>query len=329
MPFIEVAAREISSVQLVDGNNKNIVMIVTQRNSNRPLVVKSEDAGDRTNVAAMLEYHASAFSKLRGLPFETEKLSLKEIDELKRCDPSKVKANPPLTQPQWLQKIDDLLYNANRKIKTVIKVTFVEELANLHGIGKDLEQKTILGQALVRCNTDITFALGEIMAVDFFIGNGDRFREMQTGGMYPRGSIMVDQNVFFSFKNGKITPIVLDTYDGGGSWSDLSRTIEDLEKANHASMGAGYDKWPGRMLAPGAKRERDDAATALVDSLIELCLDNKPAAVSSSARRKLIEAAHRGISSGKETLRAKYKLSDNMTGLSAGIRSRWMIIRGQ
>ena len=42
--------------------HKNIVMIVTQRNSNRPLVVKSEDAGDRTNVAAMLEYHASAFS---------------------------------------------------------------------------------------------------------------------------------------------------------------------------------------------------------------------------------------------------------------------------
>src|SRR5690606_37480213 len=280
MPFMEIDAREISSIQAVEGNNKNVVLLVNQRNSNRPLVVKSEDSGGRINVGAMLEYHASAFSKLRGLPFETANLSLKEIDELKRCDPSKVKANPPLTQKEWLDKLKNLLYSADNKIKTVIKVTFVEELANLHGIAKDLEQKTILGQALVRCNTDIPFALGEILAVDLFIGNGDRFREVNTG-QYPRGSIMGDQNVFFSFKNGKITPVGLDTYDGGGPWSDLNRTIEDLEAAN-------YSKWPGRVLAPGAKAERDEFATNLVDSLIDMCLDKKPAAVSASTRRKLI-----------------------------------------
>lgn len=328
MPFMDIAAREISSIQVVEGNNKNVVLLVNQRNANRPLVVKSEDGAGRINVGAMLEYHASAFSKLRGLPFDTAKLTLQEIEELKRCDSSKIKANPPLSQGEWLQKVDSLLYTADRKIKTVIKVSFVEELANLHGIAKDLEQKTILGQALVRCNTDIPFGLGEILAVDFFIGNGDRFREVNTG-KYPRGSIMGDQNVFFQMKNGKFTAVGLDTYDSGGPWSDLNRTIEDLEAANGRSMGAEYGKWPGRILAPGARRERDEVAAAMVDSLIDFCLDNKPAAVSASTRKKLIEAAHRGISSGKEALRAKYHLTDNVQALSAGIRSRWLIIRGK
>ncbi|MGF6416316.1 hypothetical protein [Paraburkholderia sp. MM5482-R1] len=46
-------------------------------------------------------------------------------------------------------------------------------------------------------------------------------------------------------------------------------------------------------------------------------------------RKKLIEACHRGISSGKEMLRGKYKLGDNVQSLTEGIRSRWLIIRGR
>jgi hypothetical protein len=328
MPFMDIAAGEISSIQPVEANNKNVVLLISQRNASRPLVVKSEDGAGRDNVGAMLEFHATAFSKLRSLPFETAKLSLKEIDELKRCDPAKVKANPPLTQAQWLQKLDALLHTSDRKIKTAIKVSFVEELANLHGIGKDLEQKKLLGEALVRGNTDVPFGLGEILAVDFFIGNGDRFREINTSAKFPRGSIMGDQNIFFQIKGGKFTTVGLDTYDGAGPWSDLNRTIEDLEAANKKNMGPEYALWPGRILAPGARRERDEVATALVDSLIELCLGSG-AAFSASTRKTLIDACHRGISSGKEVLRGKYKLGDNVQALTAGIRSRWLIIRGK
>ncbi|MBC8727519.1 hypothetical protein [Paraburkholderia sp. UCT2] len=327
MPFMDIAAGEISSIQPVEANNKNVVLLISQRNASRPLVVKSEDGAGRNNVGAMLEFHATAFSRLRGLPFETAKLSLKEIDELKRCDPAKVKANPPLTQTQWLQKLDDLLHTADRKVKTAIKVSFVEELANLHGIGKDLEQKKLLGDALVRGNTDVPFGLGEILAVDFFIGNGDRFREVNSGEKYPRGSILGDQNIFFQIKYGKFTAVGLDTYDGAGPWSDLNRTIEDLEATNK-NLGVEYALWPGRILAPGARRERDEVATALVDSLIELCFGNG-VGFSASMRKKLIEACHRGISSGKEMLRGKYKLGDNVQSLTEGIRSRWLIIRGK
>ncbi|SAL87423.1 hypothetical protein AWB68_08396 [Caballeronia choica] len=327
MPFMEIAAGEISSIQPVDNNNKNVVLLISQRNASRPLVVKSEDGAGRNNVGAMLEFHATAFSKLRGLPFETAKLSLKEIDELKRCDPTKVIANAPLTQAQWLKKLDALLHTSDGKTKTAIKVSFVEQLANLHGIGKDLEQKKLLGEALVRGNTDVPFGLGEILAVDFFIGNGDRFREVATSVQFPRGSILGDQNIFFQIKCGKFTTVGLDTYDGGGCWSDLNRTIEDLEATNK-NMGFEYAFWPGRILAPGARRERDEVATALVDSLIELCL-GKDAVFSASMRKKLIEACHCGISSGKEMLRGKYKLGDNVQSLTAGIRSRWLIIRGK
>jgi len=324
MPMTDIAAREIQSIQAVEANNKNIVLLVTQRNASRPLVVKSEDGAGRNNVGAMLEFHASAFSKLRSLPFETTKLTLKEIEELKRVDPAKVKATPPLTQQQWLQKIDVLLKNSEGKIKTAIKVSFVEELANLHGMAKDLQKKKELADALSRGNLDIPFGLGEILAVDFFIGNGDRFRDVNTKS-FKRGSILGDQNVFFQMKGGKITTVGLDTYDGAGFWSDLNRTIEDLEVANKQQQGPEYGYWPGRILAPGAQRERDEAATALVDSLIVL----SGATVSSSIRRKLIKACHSGISSGKTILRGKYKLGDNVQALSAGIRSRWLIIRGK
>lgn len=323
MPMMEIAAREIQSIQAVDANNKNVVLLINQRNASRPLVVKSEDGAGRNNVGAMLEFHATAFSKLRSLPFEVTKLTLKEIDELKRCDPAKVEATPPLTQQQWLQKLDVLLKNSEGKIKTAIKVSFVEELANLHGMARDLRRKKELADSLSRGNPDVPFGLGEILAVDYFIGNGDRFREVNTKS-FKRGSIMGDQNVFFQMKGGKITTVGLDTYDGAGVWSDLNRTIEELEIENRR-QGAEYGTWPGRILAPGAHRERDEVATALVDSLIVLC----GATVSSSIRKKLIKACHSGISSGKTILRGKYKLGDNVQALSAGIRSRWLIIRGK
>jgi hypothetical protein len=255
MPMMDISAREISSIQAVEANNKNVVLLISQRNASRPLVVKSEEGAGRNNVGAMLEFHASAFSKLRSLPFETTRLTLKEIEELKRCDPAKVKAHPPLTQAQWLQKLDELLRTSNGQIKTAIKVSFVEALANLHGIARDLEQKQRLGEELVRGNLDIPFGLGEILAVDFFIGNGDRFREVSTSARYPRGSILGDQNVFFQMKDGKFTTVGLDTYDGAGPWSDLNRTIEDLEAYNKRNMGADYALWPGRILAPGARRD--------------------------------------------------------------------------
>ncbi|MDB6158082.1 MAG: hypothetical protein JWO04_1788 [Gammaproteobacteria bacterium] len=53
MPFMDIAAGEISSIQPVQAYNKNVVLLISQRNASRPLVVKSEDGTGRNNFGAM------------------------------------------------------------------------------------------------------------------------------------------------------------------------------------------------------------------------------------------------------------------------------------
>lgn len=340
MPMMKLNASEMSSIDVIEAS-MNMVLLVHQRNSSKPIVVKGEEGKGRQNVGAMLEFHASAFSKLRALPFDTERLTLAEIAELRKCEPSKINSNPKLTKEQWHLKLGKLLYGKHddrpgeldpNKVKAVVKLSYVEELADLKGLSKKHQEKQALVAMLQsgsREALDAVFALGQILAVDFFIGNHDRFRDTTHGNLakWPQneqvfghqGSIIGEQNVFFSFKNGKIVPTGLDTFDSAvhNPWSDMSKTIEELE-ANH------HEKWPGRILSHGAERTRDAAATALVDSLLQ----SSGATVTASLRKKLIKSCHSGISDGKKILRAKYKLGDNLQALSAGIRSRWKIIRG-
>jgi len=328
MPMVKIDANEIRAIYVKEAS-MNMVLFVHQRNSSRPLVVKGEDGKGRQNVGAMLEFHASAFSKLRALPFETERLANDEIEQLRKCDSSKIEMSPKPTKQQWALKLSALLYGKSdtvanaldhSKLKAVVKISYVEELADLRGLNtKDAERK-MLCDSLQAGDKEPVFALGQILAVDFFIGNHDRFRDVTNkAGTRRQGEIIGDQNVFFQFKNNKITPIGLDTFDSTplNPWSDMGKTIEELE---------GNSKhWPGRILSPGATADRDNAATALVESLIEM----SGATVGGRIKSKLIEACHKGISDGKTILRSKYKLGDNLQALSAGIRSRWLIIRGR
>jgi hypothetical protein len=116
-------------------------------------------------------------------------------------------------------------------------------------------------------------------------------------------------------------PIGLDTFDSavGNPWSDMSRTIEDLESKSMIN-----EKWPGRILAHGETKGRREAAKAMVNSLAYIMgVELQP-----SGRDILATACHKGISDGKTILREKYHLGDNLQALSAGIASRWRIVRG-
>lgn len=340
MPMMKLNASEMSAIDVIEAS-MNMVLLVHQRNCSKPIVVKGEEGKGRQNVGAMLEFHATAFSKLSALPFDTERLTMTEISELRKCEPSKINANPRLTKEQWHLKLGKLLYGKHddrpgeldeNKVKAVVKLSYVEELADLKGLSKNHQKQQALIAILqsgTREGMDAVFALGQILAVDFFIGNHDRFRDTTHGNLSKwadnekvfgyQGSIIGDQNVFFSFQNGRIVPTGLDTFDSAvhNPWSDMAKTIEDLE-ARHK------EKWPGRILAPGAERVRDQVATALVDSLIQ----STGAVVTAQIRKKLIKSCHSGISDGKKILRSKYNLSENLQALSAGIRSRWKIIRG-
>lgn len=83
---------------------------------------------------------------------------------------------------------------------------------------------------------------------------------------------------FFQLKNNQIIPTGLDTFDSAplDPWSDMSETIENLERNTR--------RWPGRLLAHGATADHNNAATALVESLLEMC----GAHVTGSIKAKLI-----------------------------------------
>lgn len=332
MAIAKILHGEIQSIQVID-QSKNIVLIIKLLNSSSPVVVKSEENRERNNIGAMLEFHAGLFSKLRSLPFETEKLALSEIEAIKKCSPGKINGTNPFTQQSWHKLLDDKVLHIgdSKEMKSVIKISYIEQLANLSGLANKAVERQQLCQLLSQGGSDaeeLLAEVGEIMAVDFFIGNGDRFEDQEKLGMkYPRGSIKGDQNIFFQIQNGRFQAVGIDTYDAGNIWSDLNKTIEELEPGAKLS---GYGEWPGRILAPGAERERDDAARAAVETLIEFSFDpHGPIALpNASVKSKLTKACHKGISAAKSTLRKKYQLGDNLAALKDGIRSRWAIIRG-
>lgn len=325
-----ISARELSSIQVL-GESKNRVLIVSQRNSNRPLVVKSEETTtdnmgslqSRTNVGAMLEFHGTLFSKLRAIPFDTERLSLAEIKALRECSPNLVGGLK--SGESWPALFDNEVTKQQGRIKAVVKISYVEQLANLNGMTKQLSEIDLIRKELTKGPADFMMELGQILAVDFFIGNHDRFSDK---GMLPGA-----QNVFFSLKGDRVKATGIDTYDVFGPWSDLNKTVEVLEKENLPQ------KWPGRILAPGAVRQRDAVADTAVGEILVYAFDggggfkakDKPIAqctIGPARRRELVKIFHRGMSEAKTTLRKKYQLSDNLSALSAGISSRWKIIRG-
>jgi hypothetical protein len=208
----------------------------------------------------------------------------------------------------------------------VVKLSYVEALANLNGMAKDLDQIRMIRAGLEQGRADFVFELGQILAVDFFIGNHDRFSAV--------GRLSGPQNVFFSIQNGVIKATGIDTYDVFGHWSDLNKTIEELERTNTQN-----EKWPGRVLAPGAVKQREAVAATAIEWILKTAYEGgggftasvgfaTECTIGRSRRKALVTLFHKGMSEAKSTLRKKYRLSDNMAALQPGIRSRWNIIRG-
>lgn len=327
--MVVIETNEITSIHVI-GESKNRVLIVKVLNSSSPLVVKSEetataDTGElvsRSNVGAMLEFHGTLFSKLRSLPFQTERLKLTEISALRACNPNKVTGLN--NNEVWPNLFDTEIAKQHGRIKAVVKISYVEQLANLSGMTKDLQQIGVIRAELESGTANFVFELGEILAVDFFIGNHDRFSE--------GGKLRGPQNIFFSTKGGVVKATGIDTYDLFGEWSDLNRTIEQIE-------AKGTMKWPGRLLAPGNVKTRDAIARTAIEQILLWAYqggggfhaDGRPLAeckISESRKSALVKKFHRGMSEAKSTLRKKYKLGDNVAALQSGIRSRWNIIRG-
>lgn len=330
--MLTIGSGEFENIQVL-GESKNRVLIVKQSNSRAPVIVKSEEtkyeSGTRNNVGAMLQFHGTLFSKLKSLPFDTEKLTTSEINALKSCNPRII--NGLKDNETWANLLNtQLLYSGtNRDIRTIVKITYIEEIAGMNKIvQKDTEVNLIRdcfenGNAS-RCSFIVE--LGQILTVDFFIGNHDRFNI--------NGMLSGPQNVFFQVINKEIKASGIDTYDFFGDWSDLNKTIEQIENDKNI-------KWPGRILAHGAVSKRDALSkNAMIDILdvfykgrfnfpVPTAIKNCPFSIESNRGQFLVTLFHKGISEGKAILRKKYNLDGNLSALQSGVRSRWNIINGK
>lgn len=334
--MLTIVTTEIDYIQVL-GESKNRVLVVKQRNSNRPVIVKSEetaarndgqqsvdkrgDIDSRNNVGAMLQFHSTLFSKLRSLPFDTERMTLNEIDALRACPPNRVQGLR--AGENWPAVFNDEVLTQNGRRKSVVKISYIEELANLRSLVKKVNLVMDLRAGLERGNANFVFELGQILAVDFFIGNHDRFKY--------NGYIVGFQNIFFQVRNNTITATGIDTYDVFSPWSNLNATIESLEA--HRT-----ETWPGRVLSHGAYAAREEIAQNAVTDILSMAYEGMagsgavaPCAcpIVPSRKKALVCQFHKGISEGKSLLRAKYNFGDCLAELQSGIQSRWRIVQGK
>ncbi len=327
--MIKIEADKINQIQVI-GVSRNKVLIVTLSNSSSPLVVKSEETqaeiggklDTRTSVGSMLEFHGTLFSKLRALPFDVKGLMDSEINALRTVSQNDIVGLGG--HETWPAFFDHHMIQMNGAQKDIVKISYVEALANLNGMAQKAEEIGLIRAALEHGSTTFVYELGEILAVDFFIGNHDRFSY--------KGLFTGPQNIFFSTKNGRVRATGIDTYDIFGYWSDLNKTIEQIEDENP------LERWPGRVLAPGNVQDRDAIARNAINDILKWAYEGgvkpdenssiAPCLISDSRKSDLVKLFHKGMSAAKSTLRKKYHLSDNQSALKDGIRSRWKIIRG-
>jgi hypothetical protein len=113
---------------------------------------------------------------------------------------------------------------------TFYKMEYVEHLSHLDVSKLKAEEKREkLHKALKHCREDrnVLFQLGEIAAVDLFIGNHDRF--LRDGSLGNEGNLFLQDGA-----SGMCTPVGLDFYHAGNEFSKL----HDRPLPN----------WPGKQL---------------------------------------------------------------------------------
>jgi hypothetical protein len=360
----------------VGGGGKNLVLMVYLP-GNQLVIVKSDRSAiivnadgehltgtipEVSNVVDMLEYHSALFSQVCAEPFEIERMSPAELKELEDFDPTRVAG---LKKP-WKETVRELTLKTATPISlglvtekekrtpdpvtyTPYKIQWKAGLADAGKIQEDLFKMVHLYAALRKGNTDTMKQLGAILAVDWFIGNGDRFEFDFNGKRFSfvHGNVKNATNIFLLYdqKLGRFKDAIgLDTFDDLSPWANLNRTIEEIEGGSPHSR-----RWPGRCLAHGERAERDSIARNAVNGIIRAITNQytnpeKPHPKSGEKQRvaipllpiedaikdKLVRAFHEGISEGKRKLRSKYACRTLVKGspLAKGIESRLKIIQG-
>ncbi len=122
-------------------------------------------------------------------------------------------------------------------------------------------------------------ALGQVVALDLFNGNNDRFGWPGPGTRNPKGGnyhfLQNLGNILLSeATDGTLSPIALDSFDPNSRFALLDH---DTVAEQEADSGSGEAEWPGRLL--GADRTSDLA------TYLRGCVDDLNVALGPRSRR--------------------------------------------
>jgi hypothetical protein len=232
--------------------------------------------------------------------------------------------------------VDDLLAWINMPKSAVVKLPFVENLTHLEAAGKKVAKNSpnYDKTGVVTCAEALNKPggiekLGQLVAVDLFTGNTDRFYPDMTlngrgGALWPPGldkaecvrlKVLVNVgNVFFGGDgNGSVSVQALDTFDPNSPTGDMTRQMN-------------LNQWPGQWLLPDQSKKLEKFAGFIIDDLntvlgprrrskIKKLFGAQVTRLDPGCNRRLLV----GIAEGTAKMRAKFVGKDN---LAPGVSQR-------
>jgi hypothetical protein len=143
--------------------------------------------------------------------------------------------------------------------------------------------------------------LGEIIAVDLYNHNHDRFTWAHATGVkgfagllmgckYPWSNNRKDRffairnlgNVLVAVEEGENRPVGLDSWAPNNPYATLERTVEEIDQ----KCGDDETKWGGHLLAPGAAALRKKFAAEVLDDL-NVALGQRDRSFSMCSKKRL------------------------------------------
>jgi hypothetical protein len=111
--------------------------------------------------------------------------------------------------------------------------------------------------------------LGQIVAVDLYNHNADRFTWMTAGDLNPMSAtnerfktIGNLGNVLAAMEDGTLRPVGLDSFDPASEYADVEQTIQQLDMGKQQS-----ERWGGHLLGPQGAARRRKFAQDIYDDL--------------------------------------------------------------
>jgi len=234
-----------------------------------------------------------------------DQVEVKRLSQLKASFPDKELGWDAALDPKYATKTTWLL------------MEFAENLKNLDdvlGKGEDKQRLAIFMLMALHQKNNL-LGLGRVIAMDCFLGNGDRFA-LQADSV--EATLVNSTNVFFQKQSDKSYKIVgVDPMDPNSGWAKLDQDILVCTQAVSKAAGKNVDaKWPGLKLRSDKEmREVGKRCLRAVNGfLVERAKLDAKTARNWDVRGKHFDVVERGVKNGRDEIKMIAKSRMAVTG---------------